>query len=71
MSVISATQANQLNHLVRKEIDSRLFLTCNYTPTEVPALGNSAKFYLGIQDLYKFAVDTSFVIGNLDSVYTN
>lgn len=66
MSVISATQANQLNHLVRKEIDSRLFLTCNYTPTEVPALGNSAKFYLGIQDLYKFAVDTSFVIGNLD-----
>lgn len=66
MSVISAVQADQLNHLVRKKIDSRLFLTCNYTPTEVPALGSSAKFYLGIQDLYKFAVDTSFVIGNLD-----
>lgn len=66
MSVISAVQADQLNRLVRKKIDSRLFLTCNYTPTEVPALGNSAKFYLGIQDLYKFAVDTSFVIGNLD-----
>lgn len=66
MSVISVTQADQLNHLVRKEIDSRLFLTCNYTPTEVPALGSSAKFYLGIQDLYKFAVDTSCVISNLD-----
>lgn len=66
MSVISAVQADQLNHLVRKKIDSRLFLTCNYTPTEVPALGSGAKFYLGIQDLYKFAVDTSFVIGNLD-----
>lgn len=66
MSVISVTQADQLNHLVRKEIDSRLFLTCNYMPTEVPALGSSAKFYLGIQDLYKFAVDTSFVISNLD-----
>lgn len=66
MSVISAAQASQLNRLVRKEIDSRLFLTCNYTPTEVPALGSSAKFYLGIQDLYKFAVDTSFVTGNLD-----
>ena len=66
MSVISATQANQLNSLVRQKIDKRLFLTCNYTPTEVPTLGSSAKFYLGIQDLYKFAVDTSFVIGNLD-----
>ncbi len=65
MSVISAAQADWLNQLVRKEIDSRLFLTCNFSPTEVPALGNSAKFYLGIQDLYKFAVDTSFVISNL------
>lgn len=66
MNVISVAQADQLNHLVRKKIDSRLFLTCNYTPTEVPALGSSAKFYLGIQDMYKFAVDTSFVISNLD-----
>ena len=65
MSVISAAQANHLNSLVRKKIDSRLFLTCNYSPTEVPALGSSAKFYLGIQDLYKFAVDTSCVIGSL------
>ena len=66
MSVISAAQANHLNCLVRKKIDGRLFLTCNYTPTEVPALGSSAKFYLGIQDLYKFAVDTSCVIGSLE-----
>ena len=66
MSVISAAQANQLNCLVRKEIDNRLFLTCNYTPTEVPVLGSSAKFYLGIQDLYKFTVDTSFIICNLN-----
>lgn len=66
MSVISAAQANQLNCLVRKEIDNRLFLTCNYTPTEVPVLGSSAKFYLGIQDLYKFTVDSSFIICNLN-----
>lgn len=69
MSVISAEQAEQMNRLVRKRIDSRLFLTCNYAPTEVPSSSNSAKFYLGIQDLYKFAVDTSCIIAYL-SKYT-
>lgn len=62
MSVISAEQAKHLNQLVRERIDSHLFLNCNYTPTEVPCFGSSAKFYLGIQDLYKFAVDTSCII---------
>lgn len=65
MSVISAKRAEQMNQLVRERIDSRLFLTCNYAPTDVPAYSSSAKFYLGIQDLYKFVVDTSCIIGNL------
>ena len=59
MSVISAERAEQMNQLVRNRIDSHLFLTCNYVPTDVPAPSSSAKFYLGIQDLYKFTVDTS------------
>lgn len=65
MSVISAERAEQMNQMVRNRIDSHLFLTCNYAPTEVPAPSSSAKFYLGIQDLYKFTVDTSCIISYL------
>lgn len=65
MSVISAERAEQMNQLVRNRIDSHLFLTCNYVPTDVPAPSSSAKFYLGIQDLYKFTVDTSCIINYL------
>lgn len=65
MSVISIEQAEQMNRLVRERIDSRLFLTCNYAPTDVPAYSDSAQFYLGIQDLYKFVADTSCIISNM------
>lgn len=65
MSVISVEQANALNKMVREKIDKALFLICNYAPTEAPAPHADAKFYLGIQDLYKFTVDTSCIIGNL------
>lgn len=63
--LITVSQAEDLNRMVREKIDRRLFLTCNYAPTEAAALHADARFYLWIQDLYKFAVDASCIIGNL------
>lgn len=58
----SAEPAEALNRRIREKIDPALFLTCNYAPTPGPALHWDARFYLGVQNLYKFAVDSTCVI---------
>lgn len=65
--LISSKPAELLNQKVREKIDSRLFLVCNYIPTDAVVFNWDAKFYLGIQNLYKFAIDTSCIIPSLNS----
>ena len=60
-AVITAEENRALNDLVRL-IDPILFWTCNYEPTLSYALSEDALFLTGIQDLYKFAIDTNCVL---------
>lgn len=62
--VISASAAQDLNRKIQEKIDPRLFLCCNYTPTTSYTLGEDAKFFTAIQDLYKFAQDSSCLINS-------
>ena len=62
--VISATTARQLNLLVQTQIDSHLFLFCNYEPTHSCAISEDAQFLTAVQDLYKFSIDSSCVLKN-------
>ncbi len=60
--IVSAEAAQKLNEKVQKQINSHLFLFCNYEPTTYLGTSEDAKFLIAIQDLYKFAIDTSAVI---------
>ncbi|MEE1369165.1 MAG: hypothetical protein UF405_02340 [Acutalibacteraceae bacterium] len=62
--VISAATARQLNLLVQAQIDSHLFLFCNYEPTHSCAISEDAQFLTAVQDLYKFAIDSSCILKN-------
>ena len=59
--LVSAEPAEALNRRIREKIDPALFLTCNYAPTTGIAIHWDAKFYVGVQNLYKFAVDSTCV----------
>lgn len=58
---ITQESASGLNDIAR-DIAPMLFWTCNYEPTVSYAIGQDALFQLGIQDLYKFAIDTNCVL---------
>ena len=60
--VISAATAQQLNRSVQEKIDPHLFLFCNYEPTLSYAISEDAQFLTAIQDLYKFAIDSSCIL---------
>lgn len=60
--VISAKVAQDLNSAVQRDIDPRLFLCCNYEPTRIYVISEEGKFLTAIQDLYKFALDSSCII---------
>lgn len=60
--VVSATDAQALNLAVQRAIDPRLFLFCNFEPTVSYAISEDGKYLTGIQDLYKFALDSNCVI---------
>ena len=60
--VISADAAQCLNQKVQQLIDSRLFLCCNYEPTVSYAISEEGQYFTAIQDLYKFAIDSSCII---------
>ncbi len=62
--VISATTARELNLLVQTQIDSHLFLFCNYEPTHSCAISEDAQFLTAVQDLYKFSIDSSCILKN-------
>lgn len=64
ISIISADAAQALNREVQKRIDPRLFLCCNYEPTVSYAVSEDGKYLIAIQDLYKFAIDSSCIIKN-------
>lgn len=58
---ITQESASKLNGIAQG-ISPVLFWTCNYEPTINYAIGQDAAFQLGIQDLYKFAIDTNCVL---------
>lgn len=60
--ILTADHAWDLNKLVRDLIDPRLFLLCNYEPTIRHVIGEDGRYLLNIQDLYKFAIDSSCII---------
>lgn len=62
-SLIPAKTAQDFNNRVQA-IDSRLFLFCNYAPTVNHATSLDARCLLAIQDLYKFAVDSNYVLNH-------
>lgn len=60
--VVSAATAEHFNQMIQKGIDSRLFLFCNYEPTLQGGVSAEGSYLLAIQDLYKFAIDSSCVL---------
>lgn len=62
--LITEQDAIRLNERVQEKINGRLFLCCNYMPTESYAVSVDARYLTAIQDLYKFSIDTSCVIKN-------
>lgn len=61
-SILTAKHAEELNILVQKLIDPRLYLLCNYEPTIRHVISEDGRYLLNIQDLYKFAIDSSCII---------
>ena len=69
--VISADAAQRLNKKVQQLIDPRLFLCCNYEPTLNFTISAEGQYLIAIQDLYKFALDSSCIIKNYNKfLYT-
>lgn len=56
------TASLSLNRKVQEAIDPKLFLFCNFEPTVSWFLSPDAQYLISIQDLYKFAVDSSCII---------
>ena len=57
--IILAEIAQDLNSKLQK-IDPRLFFFCNYAPSPVPVMSDDAWFVTAVQDLFKFAFDSTF-----------
>lgn len=62
--VVTAEAARELN-IQAQTVDPILFWTCNYEPTICYAISEDARFLTGIQDLYKFAIDTNCVLRDI------
>ena len=62
--IISTAEANRLNGIIQSTLDNRLFMFCNYEPTMSLAVSEQGRFLLAVQDLYKFAIDSCFVLKN-------
>lgn len=60
--ILTAKHAADLNKLVQRLVDPRLYLLCNYEPTIRHAISEDGRYLLNIQDLYKFAIDSSGII---------
>ena len=60
--IISAQTAEEINEKVQRLIDPKLFLFCNYSPTRVYSFSEDGAYLVAIQDLYKFAIDTSPIL---------
>ncbi len=60
--ILTSQHAESINALVQQVIDPRLFLLCNYEPTIRHAISEDGIYQLNIQDLYKFAIDSTAII---------
>jgi len=61
---ITSDDADRLNAKVQSQVDRRLYLCCNYTPSPCYALSQDAQYLAGVLDLYRFAIDSSCIIKN-------
>ena len=64
--IISVDVARRLNEIIQNTLYSRLFLFCNYEPTNLPAVSEEGKYLVAVQDLYKFAIDSSCILKKSD-----
>ena len=64
-SFITAEEAENLNLLVQRRIDPRLFLFCNYEPSPDNSFSPDGIFVSRVLGLYRFAVDSCCPIGQL------
>lgn len=64
IAVVTAQDADKLNKKVQQLIDPRLFVCCNFEPTPCLAVSEDGKYLIGIQDLYKFFIDSSCIVKN-------
>ena len=62
-AIITEEQAAELNRMVQEKIHGTLFVFCNYMPTVSHGYSEDMKYSIGIQDLYKFAVDSNWLLG--------
>ena len=70
LPVITVETACELNAQAQA-LDPILFWTCNYEPTISYAISEDARFLTGIQDLYKFAIDTNCVLRGIAYNYSD
>ena len=59
--IISVDVAHRLNEIIQNTLDSRLFLFCNYEPTNPPAVSEEGKYLVAVQDLEDDNTDVIFV----------
>lgn len=69
MPIVTEGIAEVFNTAVQEHIDSRLFLVCYYEPSPNPIFSSDMGYLAAIQDLYKFAFDSSFQIKQLEYLY--
>lgn len=66
--IISAEYAESVNDKVRKRIDDKLFMLCNYSPDAYPTFSEKEVFETSLNDLYRFAFDSGFVLSKLKTI---
>lgn len=65
--IIPSSVAVRFNQTIQKNLDTRLFLFCNYEPTSLTVVSEEGQFIIAVQDMYKFAIDTSCVLSKYAS----
>ena len=61
--IICSEEAEQINRRIQQEVDARLFVCCHYEPISY-AISDDAFFMESIDNLYRFAIDSSYLIKN-------
>lgn len=66
--ILSAEYAKSVNDKIIERIDDKLFMICNYSPDTYPVFSEKEIFETSINDLYRFAFDSGFVLSKLEII---